>query len=400
MKKLISSILLVTGTSIGGGLILLPAIIGVYGYFSAIMLLTAVWFFNTLIALIFLEANCYLPVRTSLISMSKELLTHHFKWITWVICLGFLYTIMCVYISGMTEIISGFLEKKSLLIPSFYLSIASVIIISLPIYFGMVYINYFNRFVVISMFLAFFMLVFFLLPHSDIHNFLSAAYHIPLLALPVVFTSFGFLIVIPTLRSYLDDNIKKIKIAIVIGSFIPLVIYILWTTVVMGVIPISGDNSLQAILDHAEPIKQMTSTLILNTRSTSISFFAQSFILFSVVSSFVGISLGLYDFLADGLKISKTPWGKIKLLTLTFLPPLSIVLTQNRLFLSALGFAGLISTVLFGLYPVMLAWSGRYIRKRHTHYRVSMNRLVLLLIVIFCVVIIGVEVSILSKSSI
>lgn len=391
MKKLISSIFLVTGTSIGGGMVMLPTVVGIYGYFSAISVLAAVWFFNIIIALIFLESNCYLPMRTSLISMTKELLGHRVKWITWVICLGFLYTIMCVYISGMTEVIGGFLGKIRFVIPSFYLSILSVVTISLPIYFGMIYVHHFNRFVVISMFLAFFTLIFFITPHINIHNLLSATNHIPMMALPIVFTSFGFLIVIPSLRSYLDDDVKKIKIAIIVGSIIPLIIYIMWITVVMGVIPVLGKGGLQTILDQAEPVKSMTSTLTSHAGSSSISFVIQIFVLFAIVSSFVGISLGLYDFLADGFRISKTPSGKIKLLVLTFVPPLIIALTQNRLFLTALGFAGLISTILFGLYPVMLAWSGRYIRKLNTHYRVSANQLVFLLIVIFCMVIIGVE---------
>ncbi len=223
MKKLISSISLVTGTSIGGGMIILPAVVGVYGYFSAISILAVVWIFNTVIALIFLESVCYLPTQTSLISMTKQLLGKHVKWFTWIICLGFLYTIMCVYISGMTEIISGFLEQYAFSIPSFYLSIASVLMISLPIYFGITYVHHFNRLVVVSMFLAFFTLVFFITPHIDIHMLFAVSNHVPIMALPIVFTSFGFLIIIPSLRSYLNDDIKKIKTAIIVGSAIPLI---------------------------------------------------------------------------------------------------------------------------------------------------------------------------------
>jgi len=247
MKKLISSILLVTGATIGGGMIMLPAVIGIYGYFSAIGMLVGVWVFNTIIALLFLEANCYLPLRTNLISMTKKLLGPKFGWITWIICLGFLYTIMCVYISGMTEVIGSFLEKTALHFPSFYLSIIAVISVGLPIYLGITYVNHFNRLFVIAMFLAFFTLVFLISPHISIDNLLTIPPRIPLMALPVVFTSFGFLVIIPSLRSYLDDDVKKIKIAIILGSFIPLIIYISWITVVMGVIPVSGSEGLQAM---------------------------------------------------------------------------------------------------------------------------------------------------------
>lgn len=391
MKKLISSIFLVTGASIGGGVVILPAVVGVYGYFSAIGILVAVWFFNTVIALIYLEANCSLPLRTNLISMTKQLMGRHFAWVTWAICLSFLYTIMCVYISGMTEIIGGFLENNAFVVPSIYVSIFAVIAVGVPIYFGMTFVSHCNRLIVIGMFLTFFALIFLIMPHINVDTLFNTANHLPIMSLPIVFTSFGFLIIIPSLRNYLEDDIKKIKMAIIIGSLIPLMVYIIWVTVVMGVIPVLGSSSLQMVLDQVEPLKHMTNVLSLHAVNLSISIFTQLFVLFAIVSSFIGISLGLYDFLADGLGISKNPRGKLKLLVCTFLPPLIIALTQNRLFLTALGFAGLISTILFGLYPIMLTWSARYVRKLHPQYRISANKLVFFLMAMFCMTIIVIE---------
>lgn len=382
---------MVTGTTIGGGMVMLPAIIGVYSYYSALAILVGVWLVNTTIALVFLEANCYLPKKTNLISMSRRLLGRYGEWGVWAICLIFLYTIMCAYTVGMTEIIGGFFEKKLVDIPSYYLSIFSVIVMSVPIFFGMMHINLFNRFIVMSMFVAFFTLIFFLMPDIETNNLLATPIQLPIMALPIVFTSFGFLIIIPSIRNYLDDNIKHLKISIIVGSFIPLLIYIFWVTAVMGVIPALGEGGLQNILVQAEPVKNMASALIFHTGNAHISFFIQIFILFAISSSFIGTSLGLYDFLADGLNISKTSIGKIKLLVLTFLPPLMIVFVQNNLFITALGFAGLMSTILFGLCPVMLAWSGRYIYKLDTHYRAPLNRFGFLFVVIFSFVIIGVE---------
>jgi tyrosine-specific transport protein len=266
-----------------------------------------------------------------------------------------------------------------------------VLIVSLPIYFGITYVHHFNRLVVISMFLVFFTLIFFITPHIDIHILFTASNHVPIMALPIVFTSFGFLIIIPSLRSYLDDDIKKIKAAIILGSAIPLIIYILWITVVMGVIPVSGEGGLQAILTQSEPVKNITRALVLQAGGFAISTFVQIFILFAIASSFVGTSLGLYDFIADGLTIKKTQVGKIKILALTFFPPLMIVFFQNHLFLTALGFAGLISTILFGIYPVLLAWSGRYVRQLPTHYRSFVNRPIFFIMIVFCMLIIGVE---------
>lgn len=382
---------MVTGTIIGGGMIILPAIIGIYGFYSALGILVSVWLLNTGIALIFLEANFYLPPKTSLISMSKRLLGPYGESAAWVICLIFLYTIICAYTTGMAEIIGGLLEINLFHVPSIILSVLSILIISFPIYFGMTLVNIFNRIIVISMFIAFVALSASIVPHIGLGHLLASPIHSPMMALPIVFTSFGFLIIIPSLRSYFEDNIKYLKISIIVGSFIPLIIYMLWVAVVMAAIPAVGKDSLQVIVTQSEPIKYMAKILILHTGNFKISIFIQVFMLFALMSSFIGISLGLYDFLSDGFPALQNRLGKLKLLILTFLPPLIIVLTQNHLFIAALGFAGLMSTILFGLYPVMLVWAGRYVHNLKTLYRMPGNRLFLLLIVTFALVNIFIE---------
>ncbi len=392
MKKLVYSTVLVTTTSIGGGMIMLPAVVGIHGYIAAVSILTAVCFINILLALIFLEASCYLAPNTNLISMSQQLLGRYAKWLTWIMSLVFLYTLLCVYISGLTEIIQSLLSQYVLFIPSYYLSISLVILVSFPIYFSTTYFHYFNRIIVICLFLAFFTLVYQIIPDINTRNLLASTNHIPVMSLPIVFTSFGFLIVLPYLRTYLEDNTKKIRLAIVVGSMIPLIVYILWITAVMGIIPTAGDNSLQAIVAHAEPIKKMTESLISLSNNSSISFFIQIFILFAISGSFIGVSLGLNEFIIDGFKLKKTYTGKLKALALTFLPPLVITLSQTHVFLTGLGFVGFLVTILFGIYPLIFAWSGRYIRKLPTHYRAPANRFVFFLLMVFCLVILGVEV--------
>ena len=78
-----------------------------------------------------------------------------------------------------------------------------------------------------------------------------------------------------------------------------------------------------------------------------------------MVTAFLGVSLGLFDFLADGLKLKKAgPQGKYTL-ALTFLPPLIIVLFQPGIYLQALSYAGVCCVVLLLLLPAAMAWRGR-----------------------------------------
>lgn len=53
-------------------------------------------------------------------------------------------------------------------------------------------------------------------------------------AIPVIFTSFGFHGSIPAIVNYLDGDTPALRKAILIGSAIPLVIYIFWRLVTLG----------------------------------------------------------------------------------------------------------------------------------------------------------------------
>src|SRR5206468_11353 len=94
-----------------------------------------------------------------------------------------------------------------------------------------------------------------------------------------------------------------------------------------------------------------------------IAMVARFFSFFAIVTSFLGVSLSLMDFLADGFGIKKTRTGRIALYLMTFVPPLLITLIDPRAFLSALEYAGAFGVVtLLGLFPALMVWSGRYQR--------------------------------------
>ena len=78
------------------------------------------------------------------------------------------------------------------------------------------------------------------------------------------------------------------------------------------------------------------------------------------MTSFLGVSLGLSDFLSDGLKIQKAGQGNIIVSLLTFIPPLGIVLFYPSIFVKAVSYAGFFCVILMVLLPAAMAWSGRY----------------------------------------
>ena len=90
-NRLLGSILLISGTTIGGGMLALPVVTGIYGLDAAVLILFAVWFVNVFIGFALLEANLRLPPGTNLITMARSTLGRPGEYIAWVSCSLFLY---------------------------------------------------------------------------------------------------------------------------------------------------------------------------------------------------------------------------------------------------------------------------------------------------------------------
>jgi tyrosine-specific transport protein len=110
---------------------------------------------------------------------------------------------------------------------------------------------------------------------------------------------------------------------------------------------------------------------------------AEFFAFFAIATSFLGIALGLFDFLADGLKIKKEGMGKVILALLIAVPTMVFATQFERIFILALETSGGFGdSILNGLIPVLMVWVGRYRMGYLSHIQVPGGKLLLSLI--FC----------------
>ena len=180
------------------------------------------------------------------------------------------------------------------------------------------------------------------------------------LALPVVFTAFGYQSLIPTLMSYLNRDVKKMRRVLIIGTSIPFLIYIIWEAIVLGIVPITAEGGLIDAMKYGENAVAPLGRFLHNPELLSIG---QIFAFFALTTSFVGISIGFIDFLADGLKVRKKGFHKLGMCALVFILPIIIALVQPDIFLESLNYGGGIGVaLLLGAMPVLMIWSGRYVQ--------------------------------------
>jgi tyrosine-specific transport protein len=390
-SKLLGGILLVSGTTIGAGMLALPVVTGQAGFFISLLLFVAFWIYMTFTAFLMLEVNLWMNEHANLISMAKKTLGRWGEAISWITYLFLLYSLTTAYLAGGGPIFIDFVKSfTGYTLPSWAGSAPLLIIFGFFVYKGTRSVDYVNRLLMIGLVIAYLAMVALLMPHVETQLLNHVDWTYMTLGVAIIATSFGFHIIIPTLTSYLERDIPKLKKTILIGSAIPLVVYILWEILALGIIPLQGQFGVfEGYREGTNGVHLLTGIL----GNSAIAMIARFFSFFAIITSFLGVSLSLNDFLADGLKIEKTRSGRALLYLLTFLPPLLFTLWDPRAFLTALDFAGAFGVViLLGLLPPLMVWQGRYHKHFESTFKAPGGKIALVIAVAFSALVIGIDI--------
>lgn len=386
--KLIGGILLIVGTAIGGGMLALPIAAAELGFLDSSLLLLGSWLIMTFSAFLILEVNLWLPPGSNLVTMAKATLGRSGQFVTWVIYLLLFYSLLAAYMAGGGDFLNGLANKFGLHTPQWLASLIFALVLSLIVYQGIYLVDYVNRGLMFSKLGIYILLVGLILVFVSPAFLAGGQLKYITTSFTVMLTSFGFANIVPSLRSYFHDDVKKLHKAILIGSLIPLVCYILWDMAIMGVIPRSGNQGLIAMFTSGhsttELVNQISSTMNLEL----VTVFARIFTSICLATSFLGVSLALFDFIADSFKIPKKGKGNLIIYAITFLPPLVIVLLDPKIFIKALSYAGIYCMILLVLIPALMTWQGRYRKKLQGSYRVTGGKLLLGSIIAVAIVVI------------
>lgn len=347
--------LLVAGTSIGGGMLALPVLTSLAGFLPSLVVYLLCWLFMASTGLLFLEISQWMKGEANIISMAERTLGKPGKYFAWVVYLFLFYCLTVAYMVGCGNIL---VELSQYHLPDWIGPLLCAILFTPLILISTRWVSHLNMWLVGGLAVSFFGFVFLgfqyvqpqLLQHSDWSHSLKV--------LPIAFTSFAYQGIIPTLATFMHHDAKSIRKSILIGSFIPLIAYTIWEWLILGIVPFEGANGLKEALQQGQNAVHPLKYFLYND---SVYWLGQAFAFFALVTSFLGVSLGLRDFLADGLSIQKDLKGKFILALLVLFPPLVIATSYPHIFLIALDYAGGFGcALLLGLLPVVMIWRGRY----------------------------------------
>lgn len=343
MTRLLGPIMIVAGTSIGIGMLTIPALIASAGMFYGAVATVVVWLVMWSSARALAEVAWNLPLGTNMLTMSEKTLGF---WGKVVMCSSYillLYSLSAAYLSSLAAISQYLFSVVGQWIIYVWILFLGIILVA-----KFQVLDFFNRVLMIFMITSFLTLVLGLgLSHSHVNHMLIFGNNMTAIsASTVLVTAFGFQIVVPSLHKTLGNNNPKLMKSVLLwGSLIPLAFYLIWIFVMMQQV---DQATFAAMLKSGQPVALLPAYMAKILSFAWVKPVCLLLVIAAVLTSWLGVSISILDFFRDS-KVSSYS------ILLTLLPPLMFVDYYPNGFLLALKYSGYLVAILLIILPgVML----------------------------------------------
>lgn len=356
--------MIIAGTAIGAGMLANPTATAGVWFSWSIVIFIYTWFCMLSSGLMILEASLHYPPQASFHTIVKSLLGTHWNIINGLSIAFVLYILLYAYITSGGGLTARYLSAFSAYDISHTLgSLLFCVFFALFVWLSTKAVDRMTTILMGGMVLSFILSMLDLITNvkADILFDRNAPQHttyLPylLIALPACLVSFGYHGNVPSLVKYFHGDIKKVIRSIVIGTTLALVIYLIWQMMIHGNLPRS---QFAPIIAQDGDIGTLLSVLNQYIETTFIAKMLNAFAYMAIISSFLGVALGLFDYICDIFKFEDNFIDRTKATALTFLPPLILSLYAPFGFVTAIGFAGLAATIWAAIVPALLARASR-----------------------------------------
>lgn len=341
-NKKLGSILLIAGTAIGAVTLALPISMSELGFLGTLIVYLFCWLFMYLSGLILSEVCLSQPSGTSFVSLAELTMGQVGRMLSWFSYGLLLVTLLMAYFSGLSTLINFnniFFDQE--IVGTTLVAFMVWLILAM----GTEFIDALNRLMIYVLSTVICIMLLVLSFRMQWSGWLTAPINYREMAyvLPIVVTGFGFQVVIPSVRGYLDKEKSNISSVVFIGSLLPLILYVIWTT---GLLTGLEYSEISEIIHHQDDALALNVLLhgIMNKALVN------SFVFAAIVSSLLGVSLSLADFLSDAFKCD-LDWH---ITGLTVFIPWLIVNVTPAAFVEILRFGGLFVAILNVLIPCIM----------------------------------------------
>ncbi|MEH2201652.1 amino acid permease [Nostoc sp.] len=176
-------------------------------------------------------------------------------------------------------------------------------------------------------------------------------------AISVMSVALFFQNVVPLVVTQLEGDARKIRQSILMGSVIPLIMFLAWNAVILGSITpdmLHGTSDGRTVLD---PLQILRAGGAGEWLGVLVSIFSE----FAIATSFIGFVYGLLDLFKDIFSITQGKFSsRLPLYSLVLFPPMTLGTLNPSIFFTALDYTGTFSiSVLGGIIPALMSWKQR-----------------------------------------
>ncbi len=345
------SVLFVAGNTVGAGILALPTVLGLAGFFPSLIILIVMWAMMLSSGLIIVDKNIGQPQHADLPSIYTSMFGRAGTIIITVGYLFLFYGLSVAYLSGAASTIINLLPFEV-----GYPQVIAIVFVAFTffIFRGLSAVYRGNNILMTLLFISFGIMMIMAFSHFDATRLRYSDWGFLPGTLSVVLCSYGFHNTIPTVCDSLSHNKKKVRKAIVIGSLIPLLLNFILLLVVAAVVPVSkGAQSLLYAFREGLPSTVPLSQVLNSNMLTYLGLF---FTLMAIFTSYLAVGTTLVNFVRDLTSHLKKK-SIMRDFILAFAIPFIITICEKRLFLRAINIAaGLGAVIIFGVMPCLMTY--------------------------------------------
>eukprot|EP01024_Parvocaulis_polyphysoides_P055679 TRINITY_DN5736_c1_g2_i1.p1 TRINITY_DN5736_c1_g2~~TRINITY_DN5736_c1_g2_i1.p1 ORF type:complete len:520 (+),score=37.80 TRINITY_DN5736_c1_g2_i1:72-1562(+) len=366
--KIFGAIALVTGSTVGAGILALPTVSAEPGFFPSASVLIGCWAVLSLEALLIAEVNLKLRQRrikngeefegiVTLTDMAGETIGQTGKLVTTGVYMFLVNTLLVAYTSKAGQIASSLLPSE---LPGWAGNVMFVSLLGTFLASGNKnQVQNLVRGMTLGLITSFLIVVISGGLHAnfdlldDVQNWSIASTTFPIMFLSLVYHD-----LVPLVCKFLNYDRTSIRLSLLLGSMVPLSMFLSWDAVALSLAP-AGESGLDPLV------------LLTQMEGGWFGLAIQLFSLAAISSSWMGSSLGMSAYLKAEIEknqeflqptLSNLPQQVTKCLPVAtaVLPPLYISLAYPDIFLHATEIAGgYLMTFLYGVLPPIMAWQFR-----------------------------------------
>ncbi|WP_016798696.1 amino acid permease [Vibrio cyclitrophicus] len=370
---MIGSSLIIAGTALGAGMLAIPMVLAQFGLLYGTLLMVLICFGTTYAALLLLEATIKAGGGLGLNSIARKTLGRQGQLLTNGLLYALLICLLMAYILGTGDLLSKLLSNFGIEITATTSQIVFTLIAGAVVASGTGVIDKLNRALFFVMLASLFATMTFLAPSMTQENLMQVTSHdhVDLIKTSaILFTSFGFMVVIPTLVSYNHEATdKQLRNMVIVGSLIPLVCYLCWLFAVVGNLSEEQFRSFKNVSDLMAAFEAQ-SPWVGNILST--------FTGLALLTSFFGVAMALFN-------QNKDMFNQNTAVTycISFILPLVGSLLAADKFLQVLNYAGIILVFLAVFVPLVMVHKQRFMKVADDRYRAEGGNVMMLFSLLF-----------------